>query len=153
MTAAPVQTSIAEVEKDARAKELEGLGDVHAVVLEQLFAACKRVVREHTAEEIADEMDVMWANRGRPVTGPILRSALGDSRGNYFRLEWILYFAERSAEVRELLLGIALGRGPKDPADELGDLHEILRDEFPKQADRLIQKAKAPRAPRKARTR
>jgi hypothetical protein len=136
-----------DVESDEeRDAESEARGDAHAVVLEHLFAACKRVVRELTADYVAEELSKIWANRGRPVTAPILRSALSDSRGNYFRFEWVLWFAEHSADVRELLIGVGAGDSDKDPADELEDLKGVLRNEFPKQADRLIQRGKAPRA-------
>lgn len=139
------QLRIAEVVEDDRKKELEAVGDQHAVALEHLFAACKAIVRERTADEVARELDVIWGERGRGVTAQVLRAALADSRGNYFRLEWILYFAEESQEVRELLIAIGRGDGPKDPREELEDLKELLRNEYPKQAEQLIRKGKARR--------
>ena len=151
MSAAPKQLALdvdAQAEKEAEAARIEALGDAHAVLLERVFAACRKVLRDRQADPVADELEAMWANRGRPVTAQVLRSALADSRGNYFRVEWLFWFAEHSQELRELLLELAIGQGPKDPADELADLHEIIREEFPKQATKLIQKAKAPRAPR-----
>src|SRR4051812_2279894 len=111
-----MKTGAAQLEIEAvEAQELEAIGDSHAIVLERVFAACRKVVRELTADVVARELDVMWANRGRPVTAPVLRSALADSRGNYFRFEWILWFAEHSDEVRELLIGIGVGRSEKEP--------------------------------------
>lgn len=146
------QMKIASVEDDADAKarqqELEAMGDNHAVRLEQLFAACRKVVREMTSDVVADDLDRMWANRGRGVTSNVIRASLGDSRGNYFRLEWILYFAEHSEEVRQLLMSVAIGDAPKEAKDELADLQDLVREHLPKHADQLIRKAKAPRVRR-----
>ena len=139
------QLAIAAVQEDDRQRELEEIGDAHAVRLEQLFAACKRVVREMTADAVASELDTIWANRGRPVSPQVLRASLADSRGNYFRAEWLLYFAEQSPEVRELLIAIGRGDGPKDPKDELTDLHDVLRSEYPRQAEALIRKGRMKR--------
>ncbi len=134
-------------------EEIDAAGDAQAVVLEHLFAACKAVVREMTADRVAAELNKIWANRGRGVTAQVLRAALADSRGNYFRVEWMFWFAAHSEDVRELLLGIAAGESPKDPADELADLQELVRKEMPQQAPRLIQKAKRPRVSRTGKAR
>lgn len=136
------QLKIAEVALDEREKELDAMGGEHAIRLEELFAACNKVVRAMTAEGAADELARMWEKRGRPVTAGVLKNALADSRGNYFRLEWILYFAAMSSEVRELLIAIGRDDSPKEPREELADLQDDLREQFPKQADAMIRRAK-----------
>jgi hypothetical protein len=150
LKSAAVQLPLEAVEKAERKAELEAMGDAHEIRLNQLFAACKKAVRNlGSADDAALELSAMWEDRGRPVTAPVLRAALADSRGNYFRLEWILYFAELSEEVRDLLIAIGHGDTPKDPREELDDVYDVIREELGKTGEALIRKAKARRRRRR----
>jgi hypothetical protein len=133
---------------DARAvaKAKADDADAQGVLLEQLLAACRAVARELTYDRCAAELDAVWGERGRTVSAAVLRAALTGTERNYFRVEWLFWFAQQSPDVATLVLEIA-GRGlpKKKPEDELRDLQSEVRAEFPKQAERLIRKAASPR--------
>ncbi len=115
--------------------------------LSRFFRLCREVCREHTYEQVATELERDWGDLGRHVSAGILKMSLapGNER-NYFRWEWGGWFCEANVQIADLYLEIA-GRGlpVKKPEDELRDLHEAIRNEYPKQAERLIRKGKAPR--------
>lgn len=107
--------------------------------------AFRAVVREMGGTDDADRrLDSIWGRDdvGRGVSGSTFRAALGDTERNYFRLEWLMEFANRSEVVRELCRAIADGRGPKDPRDELRDLQEEVRRNVPLAADAMIKRAR-----------
>lgn len=142
------QLEMAVADPAAHEKARQAEADEQALLYERVVHACRALARELTMESCATQIDAIWGDRGHPVSAAVLRAALGDSRGNYFRFEWAVWFARQDGgdAVAELLLEIA-GRGlsPKKPEDELRDLHEAIRNEFPKQAEKLIRKGKAPR--------
>jgi hypothetical protein len=112
----------------------------------ELFAALRAIALELTYEVCARELDKRWGELGRPVSASVLRASLHDVERNNFRAEWLLWFATKSDRVSDLLLEIAGGKNAvKPPEDELDDLKSELRREFPRQAEALIRKGKAPR--------
>jgi hypothetical protein len=115
-------------------------------LLSRFFKACREVCREQTYERAANELDDIWAPLGRGVSPSVLKATLspGNER-NYFRWEWAIWFATQSEDVADLLCEVA-GRGKpkKSPEEELRDLQNIVRSEYPKQAERLIRKAGTP---------
>lgn len=151
------QLAIAGLEDQAAVEaERQRDADEQRVWFVKLLAACKAVTRERTIERCANELEAIWIEHdGRTVSPAVLGAALKTSEGagsrNYFRIEWAYYFARFSEEVADLLLEAA-GRGlpQKAPAEELEDLKEIVRAEYPKQADRLLRKAAAPRGGRRS---
>lgn len=139
MTKREPQLAIAGLENQA---EIDQEADDQALLFEHVVAACKAVTRELTLEVCATALDRIWGDRGRPVSAAVLRAALNDSRGNYFRVEWLIWFARQSEEVAQLAHEIAgAGLPQKKPEDELRDLKAVLREEYPRQAQRLIRKA------------
>ena len=124
------------------AKERARERDQQALLFERLLTACRAVSHELTAEHCAKELDAIWGDRGRPVSAAVLRAALADSRGNYFRAEWLIWFAQQSEAVADLLLE-AGGRGKpkKKPEDELRDLKALMRRKLGTVANELIHKA------------
>jgi hypothetical protein len=140
---------LAMVVDDPRAaeRELEAEATADHIMFVHMIAACRDVALTTGYDKAANALDAIWSRHGRPVSASFLRAALNpDSETrSYFRLEWVQWFARQSADVRELLLGVAMGDGPKDPKDELDDLKEVMRVELGKVAEKLIQKGKAPR--------
>lgn len=89
----------------------------------------------------AAALDKRWGEEGRPVSASVLNAALKDSERNNFRLEWADWFAARSPEIAELL-----GRRVKPEKTDrqmYDDLCAEIREEFPKQADKIIRRARA----------
>lgn len=124
------------------AKDREREADDQALLFEHVLAACRAVARDLTYDACARELDRIWGERGRPVSAAVLRAALNDARGNYFRLEWLIWFARQSEDVAQLAREIGgAGLPKKTPEQELEDLKNVLRSEYPKQAQRLIRKA------------
>jgi hypothetical protein len=110
------------------------------------FKLCREVCRLLSYEHVAAELEKEWGDLGRHVSAGVLKNTIApDSKGNYFRWEWGMWFAEQNEEIADLLCEIA-GRGKpkKDPKDELRDLQNIMRTHYPKDADRHIRKAATP---------
>lgn len=113
------------------------------------LVACRKVVREVGGyDEAAAALQLIWGPRGRHVTAQFLRSCLvedSEAKRNYFRIEWLFWFAAHSETIRQQLLEVAgHGKPKKKPEDELEDLKRELRSEFPKHAEKLIRKAGTP---------
>ncbi len=128
----------AELEKE-RQREV----DEQHLVLGRFFAACREVVRETSWDHVANQLEAIWGPLGRHVSSGVLKLTLSASNGerNYFRWEWSIWFARNSEACADLLAEIiGRGRPKKDPADELRDLKDVIRNEYPKQAERLIRK-------------
>jgi hypothetical protein len=141
MAAPKVQLAITGLDDPA---ELAADADSQALLFEHVLAACRAVARELTYDVCARELDRIWGDRGRPVSGAVLRAALNGTERNYFRLEWLIWFARQSEDVAQLAREIGgAGLPAKTPEQELEDLHEVLRNEYPRQADRLIRKARS----------
>ncbi len=93
-------------------------------------------------EACAAALDRRWGEpHGRPVSASTLRAALADSERNYFRAEWLDWFACRCKEVADLL---ARRVKPIKTAEErLADLEAEIAEELPKRAAALIRRARA----------
>jgi hypothetical protein len=117
--------------------------DDERLLFERLMKACREVCRELGYDRCAAELDAIWSPLGRHVSAGVLRQTLApNTERNYFRLEWIIWFARQSEEVADLVLEvIGRGRPKKKPEDELRDLKELIRAELPKRAAALIRKA------------
>ncbi len=114
--------------------------------LGRFFKLCREVCRLRSYEYVAAELEKEWGELGRHVSAGVLKNTIApDSKGNYFRWEWAMWFAEESEEIADLLCEIA-GRGKpkKDPKEELRDLQNIVRVHYPKDAEKHIRKAATP---------
>jgi len=124
-------------------------------VFDALLAACRDVAITVGYNNAANELDAIWSKQGRPVSASFLNATLNpDTREDappsrsYFRLEWIVWFAKQSAEVRDLLVAIGFDT-PKDPSEELDDVYDVMREQLGKMAEPLIRQAKARRRRRR----
>lgn len=114
---------------------------------EQLWSAMRLFVLSYRAHGLqgydacAAALDKRWGEKGRPVSASVLSAALKDSERNNFRAEWLDWFAARDGEIAELVAR----RVPPDKTDgdQYLDLCDELREEYPKQADRIIRRARA----------
>lgn len=135
----------------AAAREKEERDEADHDLFYRLMAAFRAVTRDLTNDRAANELAAMWAPHGRDVSPATLRATLapGNER-NYFRVEWIIWFARQSEDVAHLLMEIA-GHGlpRKSTVDELEDLRAIVRREYPRQADKHLREASSPRRPRR----
>jgi hypothetical protein len=138
-------TQLAMDVEDPKAREREVAREVadQRLLLERFFAACREVCLDQTYEVVAVELERVWGDLGRHVSTGVLKSALSqsDPNRNYFRWEWCIWFARHSEHCAELLAEI-IGRGKpkKTPEQELADLKSVIRNEYPRQAERLIRK-------------
>ncbi len=111
----------------------------------ELMGAIRAVVREMGGnDEAAKKLDSIWGRDdvGRGVSGSTFKACLGDTERNYFRLEWVIEMAARSEVVGDLLRRIADGRSEIPLADQLQNMHEIVRKKYPEDAADIIRKAK-----------
>lgn len=91
----------------------------------------------------AAALDKRWGGDtfGRPVSESTLGAALRDSERNYFRLEWVDWFAARSPEIADLL---ARRVKPTKTAEQyIRDLEDEVRGEMPKRADAILRNARS----------
>jgi hypothetical protein len=144
-TAIAPQLEIDVADPDAAKKERERLSEYRQELLERFFRACRDVCRELTYDKVANELEADWGGIGRHVSSGVLKVCLapGNER-NYFRWEWCTYFADASEECADVMAEISGRKSKKDPKDELRDLQNIIRAEYPKQADKHIRKAATP---------
>jgi hypothetical protein len=91
---------------------------------------------------VAAALDRRWGGDafGRPVSESTLGAALRDSERNYFRLEWVDWFAARSPEIADLLARRV--KPVKTPEQELEDLKAEVRSEMPKRAEAIFRNAR-----------
>jgi hypothetical protein len=139
----------AERDRAQAERDREKDRDAQKAVFDALITACRDTALAHGGyDKAANALDAVWGEFGRHVSGSFLNTTLKpvkpENAGSYFRLEWIIWFAQHSAEVRDLLAGIAFDT-PKDPAEDLDDLHDVIREELGKTGEALIRKAKARR--------
>lgn len=125
--------------------EVAARDDQQRILREQLMAACRQVALTLGYDRCAAELDRIWGRDGRTVAATFLRAALHDDNRSHMRLEWLLWFAEQSEVVADLVLELG-GRGKpkKTPEEELRDLKEIMRRELGATANKLIRKAETP---------
>lgn len=145
MVAAPKQLGIGGLEDPA-----EELAEIEAgyVWREALWSAMRAFVAGYVTangqkgyEACAAALDRRWGERGRPVSASLLRAALNDTERNYFRAEWLDWFAARSPEIADLMARRV--KPIKTDAELLRDLEAEVRAEMPRRADALIRKARA----------
>lgn len=106
------------------------------------FVASYRASAQTGYEAVAAALDRRWGPRGRGVSASRLRAALSDSERNYFRAEWLDWFACRSSEVAELMARRV--KPVKTDAERIADLEAEIREELShKRADQVIRRARA----------
>lgn len=144
----PAGTQLAMVVDDPTevAREREREIEDQRALLERFFAACRDVIRDSTGDKVANELEALWGDLGRHVSSGVLKQTLAQGEvfnRNYFRVEWLIWFARESEEVADIVAEmIGLGLPTKDPKEELRDLQEIVRSHYPKDAEKHIRKAK-----------
>lgn len=144
MVAAPKQIELGGLDSEA---EEEAEIEAGYVWREALWSAMRTFVAGYLAngqkgyDACAAALDRRWGPKGRPVSASTLRAALMDAERNNFRAEWLDWFAARDPEIA-LLVGRRV-KPAKTDRDNYEDLVETIRDEYPKQADKLIRKARA----------
>lgn len=90
----------------------------------------------------AFRLSKIWEPEGRGVGAAVLRASLSkDCERNNFRLEWAFWFADQDQDIAALLARKL--RPAKTEAELRADLEAEVRDEYPKQAERLIRRARA----------
>lgn len=90
----------------------------------------------------AYRLNKRWEDEGRPVTGGALKNAVKDENRNNFRLEWVFWFAEQSAEIAELLARKV--KPKKTPEQRLADNDDEIRATLsPKQAEAFFRRRDA----------
>ena len=116
---------------------------------EQLWSAMRSFVAGYIAggqkgyDAAAAALDKRWGAKGkdRPVSASMLRAALHDSERNNFRAEWLDWFAARDRDIADLMARRV--KPVKTEAELRADLEAEIREEYPKQAEKLIRKARA----------
>lgn len=122
--------------------------DAGHVWREELYSAIRGFVRGYIDvsgargyDGCAAALDRRWGERGHPVSASLLRACLTDTERNYFRAEWLDWFACRSPDVADLL-----GRRVKPTKTDrelYDDLCAEVREEMPRRAEALIRRARA----------
>ena len=122
--------------------EIAAGDDRQRVLRGQLMAACRQVALTLGYDRAAAELDRIWGHEGRPVSATFLRAALHDTERSHMRMEWLIWFAQQSEVVADIVLEMG-GRGKpkKTPEEELRDLKELMRRELGQTANKLIRKA------------
>ncbi len=120
--------------------------DRQVALRNEIMVACRGVVRELGGyDQCAAALSHVWGGQGRSVTAPALRATLNDVERNYFRFEWIIWFATQSERVRDLMNEIGgTGKPKKTPEEELADLKRVMRKKLGSVAEELIRKAESP---------
>lgn len=114
---------------------------------EQLWSAMRSFVAGYMAngqkgyDACAAALDKRWGSKGRPVSASVLRAALHDVERNNFRAEWLDWFAARDTEIANLVARRV--KPTKTEAELRADLEAEIREEYPRQAERLIRRARA----------
>jgi hypothetical protein len=115
---------------------------------EQLWSALRTFVSGYIAngqkgyDACAAALDKRWGSRGRSVSASTLRAALADSERNYFRAEWLDWFAVRDADVANLLAHRV--KPIKTPEERIADLEAELREELShKRAEAVLRRARS----------
>lgn len=129
-------------------REIEDEIDAGYIWREQLWAAMRQLAANYIStsglkgyDAVAAELDRRWGKKGRPVSASVLRAALNDTERNNFRLEWADWFAARDPDIADLLARRV--KPEKTDRRMLDDYRATVREEFPRQADRLERKARA----------
>jgi len=114
----------------------------------QLWSALRTFVTGYIAgsqkgyEACAAALDRRWGPDGRPVSASTLRAALADSERNYFRAEWLDWFARRDPDVAAIMARQV--KPAKTDAERLADLEAELREVLShKQAEQVLRRARS----------
>jgi hypothetical protein len=139
-----------QAEADAEAADEAARREHRGILRHRLMAALRDYARLRQLNICATELDKDDAvyGGGKGVSSSTLRSCLESTQGNYFRLDWLFWFAGECDEVADILMEIAGHKSEKTPEQELEDLKNALRSEYPKQAAALIRKGQLPRSSR-----
>ena len=92
----------------------------------------------------AAALNARWGSKeeGRHVTDALLRATLKDSERNYFRAEWLDWFACRSSEVAEIMARRV--KPVKTTEDELRNLEAEVREVVShRTAEQIFRRARA----------
>lgn len=90
----------------------------------------------------AYRLNQVWEDEGRPVTEGVLKASLSNNcERNNFRLEWAYWFADQDQDIAALLARKV--KPTKTEAELRADLEAEIREEYPKQAEKLIRKARS----------
>lgn len=135
-------------EADAEAALEAADRERRGIMRHRLMAAIRDFARLRQQNVCATELDKDDSvfGGGKGVSASAFRACLEGTERNYFRLDWLFWFVDESDEVADLIVEIGKrGLSQKTPEEELQDLRDLVRQEMPKQADKLIRKAAAPK--------
>lgn len=105
------------------------------------FALSYREANLQGYDACAAALSRRWAPEGRHVTGALLRACVEGVERNNFRLEWAYWFADQDQDIAALLARKV--KPTKTEAELRADLEAEIREEYPKQAEKLIRRARA----------
>lgn len=105
---------------------------------ERLLAAIREVAERQGYKQTADELDQIYGELGHPVSASLLANALNDRERNYWRGEWIPYFAKRSPLVASIVAEST--KTPLTAEQKLDLLERLGAEEFGPAFKRLLAK-------------
>lgn len=105
---------------------------------ERLLDACRDVAERQGYKQTADELDQIFGDLGHPVSASLLSNALNDRERNYWRGEWIPYFARRSPLVASIVAEST--KTPLTAEQKLDLLEQMGTEEFGPAFKRLLAK-------------
>jgi len=117
----------------------------------ELFTALTGAIKVATIamggnKVVAGQLDSVWGGKefDRGVSESKYRACLDDDTRNYFRIEWLIELA-LNPDVAEVLRRIADGKAELEADEERDNLHEIIRERYPKDAGGIIRQARSMR--------
>lgn len=105
---------------------------------ERLLDACREVCVRQGYKQTADEPDQIFGELGRPVSASLLSNAMNDRERNYWRGEWIPYFARRSPLVASIVAEST--KTPLSAEQQLELLDRLGEEAFGPAFQRLLAK-------------
>lgn len=157
MVALSKRRAVAQVEIGGLDTPADESAEIEAGYLwrDQLFSAIRLFVAGYVDanglkgyEACAFALTKRWGSdeegrpqHGRPVSPAQLRAALADAERNYFRAEWLDWFACRSGEVADIMARRV--RPEKTDRQFNEDLLAEIRASYPKDAAALERRARA----------
>lgn len=137
-----------------RAREAEAVENEDLKCFERFIQGARAVCVDRGYGKVANELDGTWSKLGHPVSESVLRATMRENgERNYFRMEWVPYFARHSEECAQALLEMA-GRGePEVPVEDFNaNLIDGMRGVLaPAQVNRIVAAARRPKARRSRR--
>jgi hypothetical protein len=110
------------------------------MLAERLVDACRDVAESQGYKATAADLDEIFGRVGHPVSESTLRNALMDRERNYWRGEWVPYFAARSPLVASIVSEST--RSPLSAEQTLELLERLGPDECGASFKRLLAKVK-----------